>query len=130
MLRFVLGATLGFCLAGQSLWFIGVGHGSAVPVFFALSVLGFVVASLPLSALIAGPILWGVYFLLVPDIANRRARILILFIALLSHVTLGALMAVADPAFQRIDLYGSSALIFAATFLAAIGSLTWISLRH
>jgi hypothetical protein len=128
MLRFGLGVLLGFCLAGQSLWSIGVGHGSAAPLFFALSVLGFVVSSFPLSAFLAGPLLWGAYFLLIPDIAHRGTRIVVLTVALVSHLLVGFWMMSEDSGSYQFSLPASG--MFVATFLIAVGGLTWITLKR
>ena len=98
MWRFLLGLLLGLCLAGYSFSFIGVGHGTFVPIAFASSLLAFMVDLGPVIPMLGMPILWGMYFLLIPDIDSKFKRLLVLFTVLGLHLLIGVLFYIDDQA--------------------------------
>lgn len=97
MWRFLLGLFLGLCLAGYSYSFIGVGEGTIVPIAFASSLLAFMVDLGPVIPTLGMPILWGIYFLLIPDIDSRFKRLVVLFTVLGLHLFIGVLFYMDDP---------------------------------
>jgi hypothetical protein len=122
VLRFVLGLVFGICLTGEALFIAGVGHGSYAPMAFVSSLTVFQ----PLIAIVVGPLVWAVYFLLIPNLQGRRASLSIWGMLLL-HLGPGFWLAYDDPAFVRTDLW--LLLVFSITFLAAIGSLLLFTRR-
>lgn len=122
MWRFLLGVVVGLCLAGYSFSFIGIGHGTSVPMAFASSLLAFMVDLGPVIPTLRMPILWGTYFLLIPDIDSRFKRFVVLFTVLGLHLLIGVLFYINDPGgmegtseFFVLLLMSTSLLIFVST---------------
>src|SRR6266568_3927293 len=114
MLRFFIGLLLGVILTVQALGFAGVGHGSYAPLICVASIIGFV----PILGLVAGPFLWALYFLIIPNLDTSRSKTILLCLILLLHLLPGFWIASQDPALSRANQ--SSVLIFAASFVATI----------
>jgi len=124
MLRFFIGLLFGVVLTLEGLGFAGVGHGTYAPLVFAASV----AALLPILGLFAGPLLWALYFLLIPDLDRLRNRAIALLLVLLIHVFPFLWVAHGDPAFARAD--SADLLIFAISVLLTIGSLLFFCIRR
>src|SRR5207244_13266242 len=112
MVRFFIGLLLGIILTGQALMFAGVGHGSYAPLIFVASIPGLI----PLLGLFAGPLLWALYFLIVPNLDTSRSKVVAISLISLLHLLPGLWIASQDPALSRSSL--SSAMIFASSLLA------------
>ena len=126
MWRFLVGLLLGLCLAGYSFALIGTGHGTTVPMAFAASLLAFMVDLGPVIPALGMPLLWGCYFLLIPDIDPRVQRFVVLFIALGLHLLIGVLFYVDDPTSMGAAS-GGSLILFFALLLISMSLLVFIS---
>ena len=125
MRRLLLGAFLGLCLAGYSSAFVGIGHGGTfAPIGFASSVLAFMVEFGPVIPVLGTPILWGLYFLLIPDIESKGLRLGVLSTALGLHVLIGALFYHEEPG------YGGSLVPFFVLFLISVSLLIYVSTKE
>ncbi len=113
---------MGFVLTGEAMLIVGIGHGSYAPLAFAASLTVFV----PFLALAAGPLLWAIYFLLIPNFQGKKTSLAI-WAMLLLHLGPGFWLAYDDPAFVRTDFW--LLLIFSVSFLATIGFLLFFSLH-
>lgn len=122
MVRFFIGLLLGVVLTAQALMFAGVGHGSYAPMVCVASV----IALMPILGLLAGPLLWALYFLVIPNLAGRTKAIT-LGLMLSFHLVPGFLTAYQDPALARASLL--SLAIFGLTFLATVGLLLFFCMR-
>ena len=122
-MRFFIGLLLGIILTAQALVFAGVGHGSYAPLICVASIIGFV----PILGLVAGPLLWAMYFLIVPNLSTSRSKVIVISLILLLHLLPGFWIASQDPALSQASL--SSVMIFAFSFFATIGLLFLISMR-
>jgi hypothetical protein len=102
MIRFLIGLCFGVILTVSSAGFVGVGHGTYVPMVFTGSLIALFTAFgvIPVMALV--PLLWALYFLLIPRFQTRRARIVSAAIVLLVHIVSGVSLAIEDPAFWRV----------------------------
>lgn len=89
MKRFFLGFLLGIGLTGFSLAFIGVGHGTVGLLGFSSSLLGMLLDLGLIIPIVGTPLLWGFYFLVIPDIDSRVYQLAILTGVLALHLTLG-----------------------------------------
>lgn len=127
MWRFLLGLFLGLCLAGYSFSFIGIGHGTTVPMAFAASVLAFMVDLGPIIPALGMPLLWGFYFLLVPDIDSRVKRFVVLFTALGLHLLIGVLFYIDDPTSMGA-VSGGGLISFFLLLLISMSLLVFVSL--
>jgi len=123
MLRFFIGLLLGIILTGQAVMFAGVGHGSYAPLVCVASV----IALVPILALPAGPLLWALYFLVIPNLGSGRSKTFVLSLILFLHLAPGFWLASEDPALARANL--NSLTIFGLSFLATIGLLLFFSMR-
>ena len=124
MKRFFIGLLLGIVLTAQALIFAAVGHCSYAPLVFVASIIGLI----PILGLFAGPLLWAFYFLIIPNLETSRSKTLIICLILLLHLLPGFWIASQDPALTRASL--STVLIFAVSFVVAIGLLLFFSLRR
>lgn len=89
---------------------------------FASSLLAFMVDLGPVIPTLGMPILWGTYFLLIPDIDLRFKRFVVLFTVLGLHLLIGVLFYINDPGgmegtseFFVLLLMSTSLLIFVST---------------
>jgi hypothetical protein len=123
MVRFFIGLLLGVILTVQAVIFAGVGHGSYAPMAYVASV----IALMPMLALVAGPLLWATYFLLIPNLDSGRSKLIALSLVLAFHLLPGSWIAIQDPAFAHASQSGL--LIFVASLLATIGVLLFFSIR-
>ena len=126
MWRFLLGFVLGLCLGGYSFAFIGAGHGTTVPMAFASSLLAFMVDLGPMIPILGMPLLWGFYFLLIPDIDSRLQRFVVLFTALGLHLLIGVLFYIDDPTGMG-TASGGGLMLFFALLLISISLLVFVS---
>ena len=123
MKRFFLGLLLGTVLTAQAVAFAGVGHGSYAPLIFVASV----TALLPILAIVGGPLLWAIYFLVIPNLETARKQTVALLAVSLLHVIPGSWLALEDPAFARSD--SSLLWIFGISVLATFGLLLFLCRR-
>lgn len=128
MLRLCLGAFLGLCLAGVSSSFIGIGHGTDVPIAFASSLLGFMLDFGPVIPTLGMPILWGAYFLLIPDIDSKFRRLVVLFTVLGLHLLIGLLFYM-DDQLGMARASGRGLLFFFILLLISASLLIFVSLK-
>lgn len=124
LLRFFLGLLLGVVLTGQALAFAGVGHGTYAPLLFTASV----AALIPFLGLFAGPLLWALYFLVIPNLEKSWTQVTALSWILLAHFAPGLWLAHEDPAFTRAD--SGELLVFGITVLVTVGVLLFFSFRQ
>jgi hypothetical protein len=120
VVRFFIGLLFGVVLTAQALLFAGVGHGSYAPMVCVASVL----ALMPILGLLAGPLLWALYFLVIPNLVSRT-RTITLSLILALHLVPAFLIAYQDPAFARASLL--SLAVFGFTFLATVGLLLFLA---
>jgi hypothetical protein len=123
MKRFFLGFFFGVVLTVEGVVIAGAGHGSYAPLLFAATVFAF----FPPAALVAGPLLWAVYFLVAPSLERAWQRITAVLIVVGIHATPSLLVALEDPAFARISL--QALLIFCGTSIAVVGMLMFMTFR-
>ena len=122
-MRFFIGLLLGIILTAQALVFAGVGHGSYAPLICVVSIVGFI----PVLGLFAGPLLWALYFLIIPNLDTSRSKTILICLILLFHLLPGFWIASQDPALARASLL--SLTIFGLLFLATVGLLLFFSIR-
>ncbi|HXL79379.1 MAG TPA: hypothetical protein VN951_00770 [Pyrinomonadaceae bacterium] len=118
--RSLLGLLLGIALTIEAALIAGVGHGSYAPLAFAASI----AALFPVVALVVGPMLWLVYFLLIPKLRTWRKSAAIFFV-LLIHIGPGLEFAHDDRALLETNV--GVLLLFAATFLVTLISLSFLT---
>jgi hypothetical protein len=124
MKRLLIGLFFGIVLTAQGIASTGAGHGSYALLACASSVSIF----MPLLALPAGPLLWALYFLFIPNLDKGWRKVSALSAVLVFHVGFGFWLASQDPAFTRI---GASAIsIFGASLLATISCLLFFTFRR
>ena len=123
MKRLLVGLLFGIALTAQGIAFTGAGHGSYAFLAFATSAFVF----MPLLALPAGPLLWALYFLFIPNLDKGWQRVSALSAVLVFHLGFGAWFAPQDPAFTRTGTLPIS--IFAVSLLATIGCLLFFTIR-
>lgn len=102
MLRFFIGLGFGVALTICSFGFMGVGHGTYVPMVFTASLIALITKFGAIPIIVLGSFLWALYFLLIPRIRTRRGRIASALLVLSVHVVSGISLAIEDPAFRRI----------------------------
>lgn len=130
ILRFTLGLGFGVVLTVYAFAFAGVGHGIDVPLVFAAPFLVLVTNLGALPALVLAPLLWALYFLLMPRIQRRRWRIITTLAILFCHVLPGLWLALTDPAFARaLNEERRGLAIFALLFGIALSSLFFLATR-
>lgn len=106
----------------------GAGHGTYAPMFANISLLGLI----PLLGIFTGifgpPVLWGLYFLLVPTIDSRGRKLLALLLIAVLHLVLGFWFAYDDPYFARMFQYASwMILLHGALLLITLVLLAFVS---
>src|SRR5260370_21661942 len=101
MLRFFLGLFFGVVLTVYSFALVGVGHGTFVPMVFTASLIALITNWGVIPALLLAPLLWALYFLLIPRIQKKSLRIATTLVVLSSHVLSGIWLGSEDPAFTR-----------------------------
>jgi hypothetical protein len=122
MVRFFVGLLLGILLTVFSFGFIGVGHGTYTPMVFSGSLVALIVLLDTVIPIFCIPFLWGFYFLLVPRIRKRSARIISVAIIISLHLIVGIWVALKDEAFavslksepSKLGLFG---LVLASAFM-------------
>jgi hypothetical protein len=124
MTRFLVGLFLGVVLTVESLVFAGAGHGTYAPLVFTGSVL----ALIPFLGLVAGPMLWALYFLLIPNFESPVSRGAALLFVSIFHFGAGLWIAIGDPAFERAD--SVYLLIFGISVVVTMGSLLFFIIRR
>ncbi|MDX6530834.1 MAG: hypothetical protein QOH41_3124 [Blastocatellia bacterium] len=115
---------MGVILTTQAVVFAGIGHGSYAPMAYVASVIGL----MPILALPAGPLLWALYFLVIPNLDSSRSKVRALCLVLAFHLLPGSWIAYQDPALGQASLL--ALLIFVVSFLATIGLLFFFSIRE
>jgi hypothetical protein len=123
MKRVLIGLFFGIVLTAQGIAFTGAGHGSYALLACASSISIF----MPLLALPAGPLLWALYFLFIPNLDKGWQRVSALSAVLAFHIGFGVLIAFQDPAFTQIGAFAIS--IFSASLLATLSCLLFFTLR-
>ncbi len=124
MKRLLIGLFFGIVLMAQGIASTGAGHGSYAFLACASSVSIF----MPLLALPAGPLLWALYFLFIPNLDKGWQRGLAVSAVLVFHVGFGLWLAFQDPAFTRIGTLAIS--FFGASLLATISCLLFFTFRR
>jgi hypothetical protein len=115
--RFALGFGLGLILSVCALMLAGVGHGTYAPMIANASLLAFI----PLLGLVVPPFLWGIYFLVIPEIDSLPGRIIALALILLLHIVPGIWLASQDHAFTRaLESQLLAVLAHGITLVAAV----------
>lgn len=130
MIRFFIGLCFGVILTVSSAGFLGVGHGTYVPMVFTGSLIALFTyfGVIPVIALV--PLLWALYFLLIPRFQTRRARIVSTAIVLLVHIVSGVSLAIEDPAFWRVlNKQLSQLLAFGFILAVAMALLIYFAVR-
>lgn len=118
MVRLFLGLGCGVMLTVCSVGFAGVGHGTYAPLILTTSLIGLLTVFGAATMLVCGPILWAVYFLLIPKLEKKRTRLATALLVLAFHVISGTWLAVEDPAFWKVLAQQSLQLIFFGLFFA------------
>jgi hypothetical protein len=129
-LRFALGFVLGVLLSAIALLLMGSGHGTYAPMLANISLLGLI----PLLGIFTGifgpPVLWGLYFLLVPTIDSRGRKLLALLLITVLHLLLGCWFAYDDPYFARMLQYAPwLILLHGVVLLITLALLAYVSFR-
>jgi hypothetical protein len=130
MWRFFIGLGLGAVLTIYSFGFIGIGHGTAVPLAFTAFFI-FLLPQLtgPITIVMA-PFLWSAYFLLIPKFQSWRRRLFIFAVVFLLHLSAGTGLAIQDRAFRRAVSEDRGALLgFALLFLITLSYLVYFAVR-
>lgn len=99
--RLALGSLLGSGMSILALFLSGAGHGSYAPIAFAGSFILFVPMVGSILAHLGAPVLWALYFGLIPEIENHRTRLGMGVAVGLLHSGAAVLVACSDPAFAR-----------------------------
>jgi hypothetical protein len=97
MLRFFLGLGFGVMLTLYSFAFLGVGHGTYVPMVFTASLIALITNWGAILALLAGPLLWARYFLIIPRIQKAWIRITTTAAVLSIHLLTGIWLGIEIP---------------------------------
>ena len=130
MIRFFLGLLFGVILTICSFSFIGVGHGTYVPMVFTASLIALITEFGAIPAIVLGPFLWALYFLLIPRIQTKWVRIASAFMVLSVHLLSGIWLAIEDPAFWRtLSEQLPELLVFGFLFATAITFLLYLAVR-
>lgn len=124
MIRFLLGLFLGAVLTVEAVALAGAGHGTYAPLVFTASV----AALIPFLGLFAGPLLWALYFLIIPNFERPGSRVTALSLISLLHCGAGLWLAFGDPAFTRAD--PTYLLIFGVSILVTMGTLLFFIIRR
>jgi hypothetical protein len=120
MKRFLLGLCLGVGLTVEGFGLAGVGHGTYAPMVVTASV----AALIPALSLVVGPLLWSLYFVVIPNLERSWSQMAALSFVFVAHVGAGIWLAYEDPAFARAD--STLLLVFGITLLATIGCLLFL----
>ena len=131
-MRSLLGLLLGLCLAGLGLGFIGAGHGTVAPLAFSSSVLAMMLDLGPIIPLVGTPLLWGLYFLLIPDLDSRTVRMATAAGVVTLHLIMGLWFSYDDAAgMQRAyDMQFGGLIVFFLLLAISSGLLIFLSARH
>ena len=130
MFRFFIGLAFGVILTISAFGVGGVGHGTYAPLIFTDPFVMLLPDSAGIVAVLAGPLLWAMYFQFIPKIRQRSARFLTLAALLTAHLVAGIFVSLNDPAFARAWGQERSGLIgFAVIVVVAMSSLLFFSLR-
>jgi hypothetical protein len=121
--RSLLGVFLGIMLTIESAFVAGVGHGSYAPLAFTASIAAFI----PFVALAVGPILWLLYFLVIPKLQGWKTTAAICSV-LVIHMLPGLYFAHDDPAIVEMNV--GTLLLFGASFLTTLLLLLFFSSRR
>ena len=124
LIRFLVGLILGIILSVEAFVLSGAGHGTYAPFVFTASAAILV----PVVGLFAGPLVWAVYFLLIPNLPRSLTQLVALSLVALAHFVPAFWVAYEDPAFNRADT--GVLMIFGGTGLLTIGCLLFFCLRH
>jgi hypothetical protein len=130
MWRFFLGLFLGLCLASYAFSLEGIGHGTIVPTAFASALLAFMSDLGPIIPSLGMPLMWGLYFLVIPDIESKGKRLTVLFGVIALHVLIGIWFVIDDRsgierayALQRTSLVSFFVLLMISMVLLTVVSL-------
>jgi cytosine/uracil/thiamine/allantoin permease len=131
MLRSFIGFAIGVVLIIGGIGAGGMGHGTYAPLIFTAPYVVLLPDSLGVIAIVAGPLLWAVYFQFIPKIKHPSARLLTLVAVIATHLSAGTFVAVNDPDFARAWEHERSTLIgFAVLVALAMSILFFFSLRE
>jgi len=111
---------------------IGIGHGTVAPLGFSSSLLGVLVDLGPIIPILGTPVLWGLYFLLIPDIESRANRIATIFAVLILHLSIGFWLSVDDSGgmARAYEMQPGAMVIFFVLFVVSFGLLIVISMKQ
>ena len=130
MIRLFLGLLFGVILTICSFGFMGVGHGTYVPMVFTSSLIALITQFGAIPAIVLSPFLWALYFLFIPRFQTKWLRMASVFMVLSVHVLSGMWLAIEDPAFWRtLSDQLSELLVFGLLFATAITFLLYLAVR-
>jgi hypothetical protein len=130
MLRFFIGLGFGVTLTVYSFAFVGVGHGTYVPMAFTASLIALTDNWGAIPAVLLAPLLWALYFLLIPRIRRRWMRITTTVAVLFCHVLTGMWLGMEDHAFKRaLSEERRGLMIFGVLVAIAMTSLFYFAVR-
>jgi hypothetical protein len=115
---------LGVILTVEAFAVAGVGHGTYAPMIITTSV----AILIPVVGLFVGPLLWAIYFLLIPNLKRSWTQFAALTFVALAHFVPGFWVAYEDPAFAQADF--SQLSVFGLTILVTIGALLFLCVRR
>ena len=111
---------------------IGVGHGTVAPLAFSSSLLAMLLDLGPIIPLIGTPLLWGFYFLLIPDLDSRSTRIATVGGVVTLHLLTGLWFSFDDQAgMQRaFDTQTTGLIVFFVVLTVSIALLVFLSMKQ
>jgi hypothetical protein len=118
VVRLVVGLCFGGVLTIYSFGFVGIGHGTAAPLAFTVPFIPFLPYWAAAPSLFLGPLLWALYFLVIPKIETESKRIIATLAILFAHILAGTWVAIGDPAFTRALSEKQKGLVLFALLLA------------
>jgi hypothetical protein len=131
IIRFVIGLGFGGVLTIYSFGFIGVGHGTAAPLVFTVPFIVLVTVGAVIPSLLSGPLLWALYFFLVPRIQITLMRTITTIAILSVHILAGTWVAIEDPAFARaLNEKPTGVGLFALLLAITMAYLSYFAMRN
>jgi hypothetical protein len=130
MRRFFIGFAIGVVLTMGAIVAAGMWHGPYAPLVFTSPLIACLPERLLPLGFVAGPFLWGAYFLFAPTFKRRAVRFSAAVILLASHLIAGMFVAVNEPKFaQASDQEWAFLAAFGVVFALAMTGLFSFALR-
>ena len=104
LLRFFLGLGFGVILTVYSFAFVGVGHGTFVPMVFTASLIALITNWGAIPTLLLAPLLWAFYLLLLPKIEKIWTRITVTVAVLSLHVLSCVVVSERGSSLHQFDM--------------------------